>query len=243
MIYNLIKKSLYLIKIKTMKTKLILIIVTAYFLTGCAARKRESYSHSSSPNKQFLGGVDRGEKKNKMQSENRIIIYDASLNLKVKNSDSANVHLKEIAEKYEGYAMSMGNRKAEIRVKADKLNIAIKDISEIGKIRNKTIYGNDVTDEYYDNQIRLENARKARQRYLDLLSKAENVEATLKVEKELERLNGDIDSMEGKLNRLTHLSEFSTLTIYLQQRKKLGILGYIGVGLYESVRWLFVRGR
>ena len=226
-----------------MKTKLILLIVSAYLFTGCAARQKASSYSSSNHNESVIGGMAKDEKKIKTQSEKRIIIYDASANLKVKNTDTANVHLKEIAEKYEGYAMSMGNKKTEIRVKADKLNNALNDISKIGKIRNKNIYGSDVTDEYYDYQIRLENAKKARQRYLELLSKAENVEATLKVEKELERLNGEIDTMEGKLNRLTHLSEFSTLTIYLQQRKKLGVLGYISVGLYEGVRWLFVRGR
>jgi len=226
-----------------MKTKLILMFVSAYLLTGCAASKKSSYSGSSYKNTSFLGDADKKEKTNKTQSDKRIIIYDASVNLRVKNTDTTNVHLKEIAEKYDGYAMSMGNKRTEIRVKAEKLNNAINDISKIGKIRDKTIYGSDVTDEYFDYQIRLENAKKARQRYLELLSKAENVEATLKVEKELERLNGEIDTMEGKLNRLTHLSEFSTLTIYLQQRKKLGILGYVCVGLYESVRWLFIRGR
>jgi len=225
-----------------MKIKLILILASAYLFVGCAAQKK-SYAPMPGRNEHVSGGVDKDEKMVKNQSEKRIIIYDASATLKVKNTDSANVRLKAIAEKYEGYAMSMGNKKTEIRVKADKLNNALNDISKIGKIRNKNIYGSDVTDEYYDYEIRLENAKKARQRYLELLSKAENVEATLKVEKELERLNGEIDTMEGKLNRLTHLSEFSTLTVYLQQRKKLGILGYISVGLYESVRWLFVRGR
>jgi hypothetical protein len=87
----------------------------------------------------------------------------------------------------------------------------------------------------------LDNASNARKRYLELLAKAETVEAALKVEKELERLNGEIDSLEGKINQLKHLSEYSTITVYLEEKVKPGILGYVGIGLYESVKWIFVR--
>jgi hypothetical protein len=86
-------------------------------------------------------------------------------------------------------------------VKSEHLNDAIKEISELGKVQGKSLSGQDVTEEYLDFQIRLENAEKSRERYLELLAKAENVEAALKVEKELERLNGTIDLLKGKMNR------------------------------------------
>ena len=90
-------------------------------------------------------------------------------------------------------------------------------------------------------KIRLDNATKARETYLALLKKAENVESALKVEKELERLNGEIDILEGKMQKLSHLSQYSTITINIKSKPKPGILGYIGIGIYKSVRWLFVR--
>ena len=73
------------------------------------------------------------------------------------------------------------------------------------------------------------------------MEEAENVEAALKVEKELERLNEKIDLLKGKINRIDHLSEYSTISINYEQHKKPGILGYIGLGLYKGVKWLFVR--
>jgi hypothetical protein len=106
---------------------------------------------------------------------------------------------------------------------------------------SKNVYGKDVTDEYFDNEIRLDNANKARQRYLELLQKAENVATTLLIEKELERLNVEIDSLKGKLERMNHLTDFSTIEIYLEQKEKLGILGYVFIGLYKGIEWLFVR--
>lgn len=173
--------------------------------------------------------------------QDRIVLYNAFITLVVKIPDSTNTRLTRIASKYDGYVQTLGNKTSVIRVKSDKLNSAIADISEAGKVKSKTISGDDVTDQYTDFQIRLENAYNARKRYLELLGKAENVEAALKVEKELERLNGEIDSLEGKLKQLKHLSDYSTITIYMEEKVKPGILGYLAIGLYESVKWLIVR--
>ena len=171
----------------------------------------------------------------------RRIIHSAYLTLAVKDPDTANKYIQEIAKKYNGYASLLGTQHSTIRVESDKLNAALEEISQIGKVRSKSLSGRDVTEEYMDFQIRLENAEKARERYLELLAKAENVEAALKVEKELERLNGTIDLLKGKMNKLDHLSEYSTIDIYLKEHKKPGILGYVGLGLYHVVKWLFVR--
>ena len=121
------------------------------------------------------------------------------------------------------------------------MDAAVKAIARLGKIQNQSLQGRDVTNEYLDYEIRLDNAIKARERYLELLNKAENVEAALQVERELERLNETIDLLKGRMNRIEHLSTFATITVELKEKKKPGILGYIGLGLYHSVKWLFVR--
>ncbi len=175
------------------------------------------------------------------KSEERKILFSAYLSLLVNKPDTANTYIAEIAKKYEGYVNELGTNRTIIRVKSLYLDSAIKDISYLGKIENKNISGQDVTEQFLDFQIRLENAKKARTRYLELLAKAENVEAALKVEKELERLNETIDLLKGKMNRINHLSEFSTITVSLKEKKKPGILGYMGIGIYKSVKWLFVR--
>lgn len=148
---------------------------------------------------------------------------------------------KKLPKKYEGYFTTLGTHQTNIRVKAKHLDAALKDIESLGKVREKNLTGDDVTEQYMDYEIRLDNAKKARDRYLELLAKAENVEAALKVEKELERLNGEIDLMQGRMNRLSHLEDFSTIQISLKEKKKPGILGYVGLGLYHAVKWLFVR--
>ncbi|UCE08903.1 MAG: DUF4349 domain-containing protein [bacterium] len=98
-----------------------------------------------------------------------------------------------------------------MRVPTNYLNDALKDIEKLGKILSKNITGRDVINEFRDLEIRLDKTEKARQRYLKLLNQEENVEAALKVENELDRLNNEIDLLKGRLNRLTHLSEYSTI--------------------------------
>ncbi|RZS90560.1 DUF4349 domain-containing protein [Aquimarina brevivitae] len=169
------------------------------------------------------------------------VLFSAFLTLKVKVPDTANVHIAKIAERYEGYVNEIGTYRTIIRVKSDRLQEALEEIAELGKVQRKTLVGKDVTEQYLDYQIRLENAEKSRERYLQLLAKAEDVESAVKVEKELERLNETIDLLKGKMKRINHLSEFSTITIRLKEKKKAGLLGYVGLGFYHAVKWLFVR--
>lgn len=169
------------------------------------------------------------------------IIYNADLRMSVKKPDTTNKELVKIAQRYEGYAQSVATNYTVIRVKADKLDMALKDIEELGRIDYRNVKADDVTDQYYDYKIRLENAEKARQRYLELLEKAANVDETLKVEKELERLNEEIDLLKGRLTRLDHLNTYATISIRLQEKVKPGVLGYVFIGAYQGIKWLFVR--
>lgn len=191
---------------------------------------------------QILPGHPKGPEDKKPDDFQKKIIYNANLSLNVKIPDSTNKELVNIADRYEGYAQSIATDYTVIRVRADKLEMALKDIEELGKIDYRNVKADDVTDAYYDFKIRLDNAERARSRYLELLAKAANVDETLKVEKELERLNGEIDLLKGKLTRIGHLTEYATVSIRLHEKVKPGVLGYVFVGLWEGVKWLFVRG-
>ena len=173
--------------------------------------------------------------------KNRVVLYNASITLLLKEPDSLNKKLPLLTKKYDGYVMTVGDELSTIRVPAAQLSNVLQDLSAMGKVTARSLSGQDVTDDYTDYTIRLDNAEKARQRYLQLLEKAENVEAAVKVEKELERLNSEIDLLKGKLARFDHLAAFSTVTIHLDKQHKIGLLGYPFVGLYKGIKWLFVR--
>lgn len=237
-LFHIYKPSNFIIMKKTSSLFIALLLINT--IIGCSSSR-------SSANMIYQTEMKRSETNmptsndNKTKIIDRKIIYSAYLSLIVDNPDSTNVYIEKIAKKYKGYVNRIGTYQTIIRVKNDLLNKAINDISTLGKVRSKNIIGEDVTEDFFDYQIRLENAEKTRKRYLELLAKAENVETTLKVEKELERLNEKIDLLKGKINRINHLSKFSTITINLREKKKPGVLGYIGMAIYYSIKWLFVR--
>ena len=251
-----------------MKIKLTFAVLSiAFLLSSCASRSyapaydsgsyrgsrnsgnvafQQSYDESSGGKIRMEDGVvTGGDKANFMDGQNEAgvdkkIVYNASCDLKIKKVDSTNAQLKRIAEKYNGYAQSLGPRTSVIRVKSASLNAALADIAKIGKQKNKSLYGNDVTEQYVDLALRLDNYERARIRYNELLAKASNVDEMLKVEKELERVNREIELLKGKINLLQNQIDYSTITVYLKEKKKLGILGYVFKGLYLGVKWLFV---
>lgn len=181
------------------------------------------------------------ENKREADEPARKIIYNAYLTMAVEQPDSTNKKIEGIVEQLDGYVSEMGTYRTVVRVESDKLDSALEAIQSLGKINSQSKSGQDVTEDYLDYQIRLDNALKARERYLELLEKAETVEAALQVEKELERLNETIDLLKGRMSRIDHLATYATITITLRERKKPGVLGYIGLGVYHAVKWLFVR--
>ncbi len=170
------------------------------------------------------------------------IAYNASVDLKLKDVSNLPTKLKELALSKKGYLVASSNWQTTIKVPADQLDVTLTEICTYGKVVSKNVSGRDVTMEFVDVNIRLENAEKARQRYLELLAKAENVQAALLVEKELERLNSEIEMHKGHINALKNMTSFAEIRVSYEQKKKLGPLGYITVGIYKGIKWLFVRG-
>ena len=185
--------------------------------------------------------IDKQEAKSRQLQEARKILYSGSLYLLVKNADSTISQVKRIAKEKNGYVSASGSNSTTIYVPADRLNETMQVLKKMGSVQSYQIESEDVTEKYFDMGIRLDNAKKARTRYLELLARAENVEAALKVEKELERLNGEIDVLEGKIKFWDHRLDYSPITIRYTEKKKLGILGWAGYGMYQTVKWFFIR--
>lgn len=226
----------------------VLLFISALIVMACSSSRSTSettqWEYNTADNGGFVvvSSEKLGETGEIPVNNERKIIYNALFHIRVFNTDSANAQLSRIAEKYEGYVLSSGSYETVIRVKSKHLNTVLSSVTSIGDVTYKNVYSNDVTDDYDDYTIRLENATKTRDRYLELLEKAVNVEEILLIEKELERLNEEIELLKGRLTRFDHLIEYSTITVQLKERKKLGLLGAIFVGLYKGTRWLFVRG-
>jgi hypothetical protein len=87
------------------------------------------------------------------------------------------------------------------------------------KVISKSVNANDVTEQYYDVKIRLENERQVEKRYLELLAQARTVKDILDIEEKLGKVRQEIESKEGRLRYLDDQVGYSTLNIWIYQKK------------------------
>jgi hypothetical protein len=210
-------------------------------IQSCGAPKNANYAYDQS----YSGGD--GTKNREMSGEQSVqterkMIYTGYLNLLAKNKDTTIKNIERLAVASKGYVVETGSERVVIRIPNNSYQSVLTQIRPLGKVTYENTNAQDVTEEYTDNALRLDNAEKSRTRYLEILKDAKTVEEILLVEKELERLNIMIETIKGRQGRLNELTQYATITIQVKQKKKLGPLGFIFKGVYKGIKWLFVRG-
>lgn len=177
------------------------------------------------------------------QELERKMIYTASMSVEVDSVEPAKKEALRITKSFKGYMLSSSNTSLTVRIPAKDLTPALTAFKKIGKVTYENLYGNDVTDSYFDTKMRLETSEKTRDRYLELLKQAKNVNEIIRVEKELERINEKVERLKARMKSYDQNIDYSKITIGFQAKKdkvRPGPLGYIFVGLYKGIKWLFV---
>jgi len=126
------------------------------------------------------------------------------------------------------------------RVPVSELDSFLDSVASLGTEERRSLRTNDVTDQYFDLQARLNNDRALRDRLQKLLDRAESIDDILSIEKELNRIQTEIERMQARFDRLESEIELSTVSIALRKRVVLGPLGYVGYGVWWALSKLFV---
>lgn len=176
------------------------------------------------------------------QYEDRMIAYTVSLTLKVKNREDAKAKIFDEITKGSGYLIEESANYIGLWIPAGNLDGFIQEIKTFGTVENERKTGIDITEQYRDNEIRLENLKKVRDRYQNLLEEAMTVADMVSIEKELERVNTEIDLFERKIRSAEQSVTYSKVSVYYSEKTKPGPLGWIFYGLYQGIKWLFVWG-
>lgn len=178
-------------------------------------------------------------------NQQRILTYKGYITLEIESEQSIEVRKKiiEYIQSIDGYILTESTYSLTLKIPAEKYRPAIEEIRKLGKVKHESFQTEDITEAYYDSQVRLENAQKLQERLLELLKKAKTVQETIEVEKELNRVTSEIELQKSKLFRLENQIQFSILNVNLQEKpkeKKLGPLGWVFYGIYKVVRFLFI---
>ena len=163
-------------------------------------------------------------------SNGPMIIRSAQLSLITKEFDKARANLEAILKRHRGYVGELkagggtGSGRAltaTLRVPADQLDATLTEVKTLGRVESESQSGQDVTSQYVDLQARLANARNTEQRLTDLLRhRTGKLSDVLEVEKELDRVRGEIEQMEAERKNMSNQVSYATLNATIAEDYK-----------------------
>lgn len=122
-----------------------------------------------------------------------------------------------------------------VRVPESEYSSFLENVGELGEVTRESVSAQDVTEEYIDVSARLDNLERQEARLQEILNMTETVEDVLAVEKELERVRGEIESLTGRLNYLDDRIDFSTINIRVTEPRPITRSWGIRDAISESV--------
>lgn len=175
----------------------------------------------------------------------RMIIRYASVTLEVGDLEEPQARLKALLPEYRGYISNVNTEVEEsttvtYRIDSKRLDEFVAEVKELGHVKREFTSSHDVTEQYVDTEARLKNLYLLRDRIRALLDKATDVEDLLKIERELARVQSEIDAYEAQQKTLKQSVDLAEVTVTFEARTIYGPLGYVAKGVAWVVEKLFV---
>jgi hypothetical protein len=153
------------------------------------------------------------------------LIRNADLTLEVPALSAVLTSLEQLARQSGGMITSSSfsgreqQRTASVTVRLPEAAFDgfLLEAEKLGKVVARQTYTSDVTRQYIDLEARIGNLQRQEQRLLSILEQAKTVKEILEIEKELERVRGQLESMTGEFRYLRDRVEFATVNVYLTE--------------------------
>ncbi|MCL2183422.1 MAG: DUF4349 domain-containing protein [Chitinispirillia bacterium] len=174
----------------------------------------------------------------------RMITYSHTLELVLEHKkeiiEKTRMSLIEQIKSNKGFIIGERDGSITARIPPENMDAFLAFARTLGKVEHESRRGADITDQYRDNISRLNSLKHVRDRYLALLEQAHNVTDMLRVEKELERINTEIEVLEGRIRHAEQSVAFSLITVEFRKKTILGPLGWVFYGTFWAIGALFV---
>jgi len=225
-------------------TRLLLVAVACWLAGGCSSLGEASFSPDAGANREAPAEASGGER------DDRVLIRRASIEITVPDLREAARRVREVTVAAEGTVLNASiSRKTyasfSLRVPAKELDATLDVLAQLGEEQLREISATDVTNRVIDLEAQLRNKKALRDRLRDLLMRAAKIEDALSIEKELSRVQTEIDSLEAQLARTRSEVAMASIQVRLNEkvqkpRRILGPLGYLYVGTAWFIKKLFI---
>ena len=184
------------------------------------------------------GGGSGGQ--NPAGQQERKLIKTGSISLEVEQLASAEEAVLAWCQSFGGYVASSFNHETNaaftVRIPAAHFDAAMAAAGNLGRVRSRNVSTQDVSEQFYDLQTRLDTRKILRDRLQSYLAQAKNMEDLLHIERELNSTLTEIESMEGRMRRLSNQIDYSTITVDLQLPYRTTDQGFQWPSLDRNVR-------
>lgn len=177
----------------------------------------------------------------------RKIIYTAKVELQVEQFDDVPKRVKSIVEQHDGFIANSeltgtpgrprrGHWTARIPVSQyESFLSAARGLGEVLQVQTDS---QDVSEEFYDVEARLNNKKQTEQRLLEHIEESTGkLKDTLDVEREIDRVRGEIDSMQGRLRFLANRTSLTTVELIVHEVTRFEPKEAVGFGTQVRRAW------
>ncbi|MFP3903863.1 MAG: DUF4349 domain-containing protein [Armatimonadota bacterium] len=250
-------------------------LVTLIAMVGCGRMAKEQGSASYAPKRaaydaaaETKGASQAGADSDAVPDMpaaqmSRKIIRTGNIDLEVEDVEETSSRIRQLARESGGYVSDSNVREREdglrygsitLKVPAEKFDSVFEKLQSLAAEGTSVSYSQeaeDVTEEWVDLEARIENKKKAEQSLQKHLEREADLSDILAVEKELFRVRGEIEQLEGRMRYLKNQVSLSTVTVNMDEIPRAGVGGYSAwrlgyhlsnawYSLVDFVRWLFI---
>ncbi len=159
----------------------------------------------------------------------RMLIRNAKITIETENPKQVGEKLIAAVIAAKGYVSnrnettdSLGGQSVsmQLRIPAIDFDRTITSFDKYGRMVENHMTSEDVTEDFVGTQSTLRNAKRTEARLLEHLSRTGKLSDTLLIEKQLSRVRGEVEQLEGHVRFVSHRVDFSTIDLTLQEKAK-----------------------
>lgn len=169
------------------------------------------------------------------QQEDRRLQKTASVSLETEKEkyDDAKKALEQTPAKYTGYYTDQNERRETygekeyrvfsmtLKVPVDQFDTVVADVKTIAQLQSMSMNVYDMTTQYQDTKVYLENYKKERAKLEQLYDRAEKIEDVIRVQDRLTQVQVQIDSYEAQLRNLERTTDYASIYVSLSEKKEI----------------------
>lgn len=156
---------------------------------------------------------------------NRKLIYTANMVMQVKDYPKAQTELRNLVTGSGGYILNFNESETKteiggtytIKIAASGFVSLLDSIETINKAKQRSVQGQDVTEEYVDLSSRLKAKELVEQRLLNFMAQATKSDDLLAFSQELGKVQEEIEQLKGRMRYLDQNVAFSTIELRMYQ--------------------------